>query len=130
MAIARITDQKYATTVTAAGFTITADGTSKSGIGGRTAMRPQDLLDASLASCIAMTVRMAVDVRGTAVDSIEVDVHRAPVGKKTEFICELTITGDLTDKERAGLLRVAHHCPITKILERPTTITITETPQT
>ena len=126
MAIATSTDVPYATTVKADGFEFVADS-EREGIGGSAGMRPHDLLDASLAACIAITVRMAADVRGTKLDHVVAEVtHNDDDPLAASFECQLTLVGDLSDKERAGLVRVAHHCPIGKLLGKPIEIGISE----
>ncbi len=126
MAIATSTDNSYVTEITTGGFDVLAD-TEWNGIGGSVAPSPHNLLDASLAACIAMTVRIAADSRSTPLDRVSVEVnHIAETPDSSDFECRVTLEGDLTEKERAGLLRVAHHCQISKILTKPIEISITE----
>ncbi len=76
----------------------------------------KQLVDVALSSCIAATVRIAADARNTALDEVSVDVsHVTADDGSTEFTVALHLTGDLSDKERAGLIRVAHHCPVSKM---------------
>ncbi len=128
MATASSTDTPYATTVRAGGFEFVSDS-EREGIGGTAGVRPHDLIDASLAACIAITVRMAADVRGTRLDHVVAEVtHDDDDPMAARFECELTLVGELSEKERAGLARVAHHCPIGKLLGKTIEIGITEAP--
>jgi len=114
------------TEISTSGFDFTAD-TTWGDRGGETAPTPHDLLDASLAACIAMTVRIAADARKTALDRVTVEVvndDESPTS--SSFHCTVTLEGDLSEKERAGLLRVAHACPISKLLTKTVEIGITE----
>ena len=126
MATATSTDTRYVTTVQAEGFEITTDS-EFNGVGGTAGIKPHDLLDASLASCIAMTIRMAADGRGTQLTGVTVEVtHDDDDPLSAHFYCTVSLEGDLTAKERAGLLRVAHHCPVSKLLSKSIDIGITE----
>lgn len=126
MAIATSTSTPYVTDISSGGFEFTADTTWQD-VGGTAAPSPHDLLDASLAACIAMTVRIAADSRGTSLDRVTVEVTNIDDDPQaSSFTCTVRLEGDLTDKERAGLLRVAHHCPISKLLTKTVEIGITE----
>lgn len=125
MAIATSTETPYLTDVSADGFHLVTDTESR-GVGGGKGMAPHSLLDASLAACIAMTVRIAADVRQTKLERVSVDVRHEIVDGVTEFTCSMDLIGDLSDKERAGLARVAHHCPVSKMLEGEIRISISE----
>lgn len=126
MAIASSTDTAYVTEVSAGEFTFTAD-TTWGDRGGETAPTPHDLLDASLAACIAMTVRIAADARNTALDRVTVEVVNVDENPtSSSFHCTITFEGYLSEKERAGLLLVAHACPISKLLAKTIEIGISE----
>jgi len=92
--------------------------------GGDSGPKPSQLLDASLASCIAMTVRIAADARGVALEQVIVEVTHTAEVDHTDFHCSLTLIGDLTEKQRAGLHRVAHRCPVSKALQNTVNIGI------
>ena len=126
MAIATSTDSAYVTQISSGGFDFTSD-TTWADRGGETAPAPHDLLDASLAACIAMTVRIAADARKTALDRVTVEVINDDENPaSSSFHCTVTLEGDLSEKERAGLLRVAHACPISKLLSKTIEIGISE----
>lgn len=126
MATATSTGTPYVTEISSGGFDFIAD-TTWQGLGGTAAPSPHDLLDASLAACIAMTVRIAADARGTKLERVSVEVTNVDEDpESSSFSCAVTLEGDLSEKERAGLLRVAHHCPISKLLTKTIAIGITE----
>lgn len=126
MATATSTDTRYLTLLEAGGYEIATDSEFNS-VGGTAGVRPHDLLDGALASCIAMTIRMAADGRGTKLTGVTVDVtHEDNEPLAATFHCTVALEGDLSDKERAGLIRVAHHCPISKLLNKSVEIGITE----
>lgn len=124
MAIATALPTRHQAKVVAGNHEYLSD-TTWQGVGGDTAPTPHDFLDSSLAACIAMTIRIAADARKTALDGVSVEVTHVRDAPQTIFRCVVTLEGDLTEKERAGLLRVAHHCPISKLLEKTIVIGIT-----
>ncbi len=129
MAIAQSVDPHYATVVTGSqdgcDHSIVTDSEFQ-GIGGTAGMSPTTLLDGALAACVSMTIQIAADVRGTALDSVRVEVTHETVDKQTRFILGVELNGDLTERERAGLMRVLRGCPVSKILSNPISIELAE----
>ncbi|MGV1037623.1 MAG: OsmC family protein [Candidatus Nanopelagicales bacterium] len=125
MAIAQSVDPRYTTVVTGeqsgCEHSIVTDSESR-GVGGTAGMSPTTLLDGALAACVSMTIQIAADVRGTALDSVRVEVTHETVENQTQFTLHVDLTGDLTEQERAGLLRVLRGCPVSKILSNPIAI--------
>ncbi|MDP2847717.1 MAG: OsmC family protein [Humidesulfovibrio sp.] len=93
-----------------------ADTTPEYG-GAFAGFKPVDLLEAALANCITMVVRIAADKRGIPLAGVIVTAHLNR-DNKDESVFEYTIDlqGELTDDQRAGLLRAASGCPVKKIL--------------
>lgn len=93
---------------------------------------PHDLYDAALGACKALTVLWYAKKKGMAVENIEVSVGRDASAERSgtyRLSAELTVTGNLTDEQRAELLRVAGKCPIHKLMTEVTTeITTTLSP--
>jgi putative redox protein len=82
-----------------------------------TGPRPTQLLGASLAGCIAITVEMYATRKGWEVGQIEVDVevgYEGPV--PTSFEVGLKLPAELDDEQRRRLLVVATKCPVHKVL--------------
>jgi putative redox protein len=77
---------------------------------------PHDLLDAALASCTALTLRLYAARRGIALRGVDVSVSHETVNGVYRMARVLDIDADLTDAERATLLRVADACPVHKTL--------------
>ncbi len=109
----------YRTTVTDGTSFLSADTTVEHG-GQGGAFRPHDLLCAALASCLNMTVRMILERRGLAYETVrvQVDLDRsdpiAPV-----FRYDMEITGDIDPRIKQEILRKAANCPVHKTLAQP-----------
>lgn len=129
MAVAQSVDPRFTTVVTGGRdgheHSIVTDSEFQ-GRGGTAGMSPTTLLDAALAACVSMTIQMAADARGTALDSVRVEVNHEAVDDQTRFLLRVELTGDLTDRERAGLLRVLRGCPVSKILSNPISIDLAQ----
>jgi len=82
-----------------------------------TGPRPTELLGASLAGCIAITVEMYAGRKGWDVGSVEVEVevgYEGPV--PTSFEVGLKLPAGLDDEQRRRLLVIATKCPVHKVL--------------
>ena len=85
--------------------------------GGDTAPAPDDLLEASLASCTAITLRMYADRKEWKLDSITVSVNAERTGKnKTVFTRNIVLKGDIRTEQKERLLQIAKACPVSKTL--------------
>ena len=82
-----------------------------------TGPRPTELLGASLAGCIAITIEMYAGRKGWEVGAVEVDVevgYEGPV--PTSFEVGVKLPGELDEEQRRRLLVVATKCPVHKVL--------------
>lgn len=89
---------------------------------------PYDLLGAAIGTCVSMTLRMYVERKGWAVESIGVLVERAkipvpgvdgaPARMADRFTLTLRLVGDLTAEQRARMAEIADRCPVHRTLER------------
>lgn len=99
---------------------------------------PYDLLAAALGGCTSMTMRMYAEHKGIPLERVEVAVRHATTHcedceaaatgatpKIDEWTRVLHIDGDITDDQRAGLVRIADRCPVHLTLER-SSIVVTE----
>ncbi len=92
---------------------------------------PYELLAAALGGCTSMTMRMYAGRKGIPLERAEVDVRHdtthaedceesmgavAPLIDRWER--RIVLEGDLTDDQRADLLRIADRCPVHLTLER------------
>ena len=87
---------------------------------------PHELLEASLASCKAITVKMYADHKKWPLEAVTVRVRHDLRDNKTDgaklhhFDVQVDVTGDLDDTQRERLCEIAGKCPIHKILESET----------
>lgn len=90
-----------------------------------TGPNPFDLLEAALAGCTLMTLRLYAERKGWPLDGIRVHVtHRKGVGgARDRFERELEL-GDVTDEQRGRLLEIAQRCPVHLLLERGADVSI------
>ena len=95
-----------------------SDTTADKG-GGNSGFRPHDLLEAALASCINMTVRMYADNRSIALAGVKTKVsldRSDPVA--VTFGYEVEVEGDLSEAEKESLLRAAAACAVRRTLSK------------
>ncbi|MDP4603283.1 MAG: OsmC family protein [Solirubrobacteraceae bacterium] len=80
---------------------------------------PLELLAASLAGCVAVTVEMYADRKGWDVGKLAVDVEYAPAerGVPTKFAVVLTVPSELTDEQVERLSVIAAKCPVHRMLD-------------
>ena len=95
-----------------------ADATSEKG-GNGDGFRPHDLLEASLAVCLNITVQMYAKKHGISAEDIEttVELDRKEDGVAT-FRYELNFPDGISELERGQLLRMASNCPVRQTLSR------------
>jgi putative redox protein len=122
-----LTEEGFATPITSRGFTLRADEPASVG-GTETGPTPYDYLAAALASCTSLTLRIYADRKGYALSSAEVGVTHDRVHSRDCMECEsgsgfverfsrtIVLEGDLTEAERADLIRIADRCPVHKSL--------------
>jgi putative redox protein len=92
-----------------------------------TGPRPTQLLGASLAGCIAITVEMYAERKGWDLGEVEVDVevgYEGPV--PTSFEVGLKLPATLDEEQRRRLLVIATKCPVHKVLAGEAQVNVTE----
>ena len=95
--------------------------------GADTGPRPTELLGASLAGCIAITVEMYAGRKGWDVDTVEVDVEIAYDGPvPSSFEVGVKLPGELDDVQRRRLLVIATKCPVHKVLAGEAQVNVVE----
>ncbi|HEY2257568.1 MAG TPA: OsmC family protein [Variovorax sp.] len=80
---------------------------------------PHDLYDASLAACKALTVLVYAQHKGIPLEHIEVAVDRDATEERRGIYrlkTSLHLTGELSEAQRADLLRVAGKCPVHRLM--------------
>jgi putative redox protein len=80
---------------------------------------PQELLAASVASCVAITIEMYATRKDWNVDGLTVscDVTPAERGSPTRFEVVITLPSDLDEDQRRRLEVIAAKCPVHRVLE-------------
>lgn len=92
-----------------------------------TGPRPTELLGASLAGCIAITVEMYAQRKGWDVGAVEVDVEMVYEGPvPTSFEVGLKLPADLGDERRRRLLLIATKCPVHRVLAGEAHVSVVE----
>jgi putative redox protein len=88
--------------------------------GGRNSgFRPHDLLEAALATCVNMTVRMFAESRAMPLRSVKTKVtldRRMP--DEVVFQYQVELEGDLSTGQKQELLRAAAACPVRRTLSK------------
>jgi len=115
MVKATINKEHYACSVSNGSHEIIVDEPFDLG-GTHQGFAPKGLLMASLASCVAITLRMYVDRKEWLVDRIEVEVNIDTENGETVFFEEITCTGQLSEDQKTRLEEIASKCPVSKIL--------------
>jgi putative redox protein len=79
--------------------------------------RPHELLEAALATCLTMTLRIAAEKFGYPLTraGARVEIDRSDPDSII-LDCVLDLDGELDDAQRARLLRAAEHCPVGQTL--------------
>ena len=80
---------------------------------------PQELLAASLSTCVAITIEMYAERKGWDVGATEVECSFAPSerGAPTRFELILRLPDHLTDEQVDRLKVIAAKCPVHRTLE-------------
>jgi putative redox protein len=95
-----------------------ADATAEKG-GAEAGFRPHDLLEAALATCVNMSVRMFADRHSMPLGSVTASVRLDRSGAaEAVFRYTVALEGDLTADQRRELLRAAEACPVRRTLSR------------
>jgi putative redox protein len=80
--------------------------TVKDGTGGSAGMRPHELLEASLATCMTMSARMALADLGVTLGEVRVRVHLEREPSATRFRYELILDPALEPHRPAVMARI------------------------
>jgi putative redox protein len=118
MVSATIGGDPYKTELVATGHSLIADEPEEAG-GGNLGPSPGQLLQLSLASCTAITLRMYVRRKNIVLKNIRVEVDTVRFPDKTVFRRDVYLEGDITEEERAKLLDIANACPVHRTLTHP-----------
>jgi putative redox protein len=91
---------------------------------------PYDLLSAAIGACSLMTVRLYASRKKWPLERAQVKVthHRDNLNAKDRFVREILLTGKLDEAQRAKLLEISLHCPVSVTMERGSIIETTLLP--
>ena len=98
--------------------------TSKSGVGGQGGLRPHELLESALATCMAITARLWLAERDLDDTGLVVSVDVVREETSTRFQYALRLPRAL-ESHRAELLAVLETCPVRRTLSKPITFAAT-----
>jgi putative redox protein len=80
---------------------------------------PHDLLEAALAACMNITVRMYADHHSIPLRGVTTKVGLThPQPNEVLFYCEVSFEGDLTAEQKEKLAHAANACPVRKTLSQ------------
>ena len=98
--------------------TITSDEPKEHG-GEDSGPSPQELLAASLASCVAITIEMYARRKSWDVAGLRVDVEYSPAdrGHPTKFDVVMKVPAHLSEEQVEKLAVIAAKCPVHRTLE-------------
>jgi putative redox protein len=110
-------DERFLTTFSSGGRQAAADVTAEYG-GAGAGFRPHELLEAALATCVNMTVRVYAEAHAIVIGEVRtrVEVDRS-TPDETVFRYGVEIDG-ATPEEKERLLRAARACPVRKTLSQ------------
>ncbi len=118
MITAKSTPQPYLTAFAGATAAAHADTKRENGGGGQ-APTPIELLEAAVATCMVISVRMMADRLGIALGPIEarVEVDRSRDGEAA-FRYAVDLPPSLAERDRARLVAAAERCSVKQLLMR------------
>ena len=109
-------DRPYLTSFTNGRHTASSDNTPDKG-GQGAGFRPHELLEAALASCMNMWLRMYADNHQLPLEHVNtiVELKRDHPGEAV-FEYEIALEGPLTSEQKSKLLGISQTCPVRKTL--------------
>jgi len=116
MIVCRGEQKNYLTTFSNGQHSACADVTADRG-GQAAGFRPTELIEAALASCMNITVRMAAQKHGIALTSVTTGVSlEKPTADESVFVVAVELEGAISDDQRAVLMEAADACVVKKML--------------
>ena len=116
MIVCRSDEAKYNAVFTNGTHETCADTTADKG-GGNAGFRPHDLLEAALASCLNMSLRMCAEKNNIPFSEIRTRVAlNRTVPEEVAFEYSFDVNGPLTKEQHELLQRAAESCPVRRTL--------------
>jgi len=108
----------YQTAVSNGRHEIVADAPTDKG-GGGTGCGAHELLEASLAVCVNMAVRMCAAEQSIPLEHMSTEVRlQRPDPDRVVFEFSLALSGPLSIEQRLALEKAAHTCPVRQTLSQ------------
>lgn len=102
--------------------------TVKEGVGGTAGMRPHELLEAALATCMTMSARMALAELGRTDVAVTVAVFLEREESSTRFRYHVTTDPALDDAAHRVVVERIERSPVRRTLSKTLSFEPTETP--
>lgn len=115
-ASAHIGKTNFATTIRLDGRTLTADEPPALG-GADAGPSPYELLLASLGACTAITLRMYAERKQWDLQGVDIELHHGKHETRSKIERIITLSGSLTEEQRARLADIAERTPVTLTLK-------------
>ncbi len=115
MTSAKVLSEKYRTELSNGRHKFFADEPASVG-GSDTAPAPDELLEAALASCSAITIKMYAERKNWVLATAEVSVSLERINGNTTLSRTIFLEGELTDEQKQRLVQIAKLCPVSKSL--------------
>jgi len=113
-------EERYLTKFTNGTGSGYADASAAQG-GTGTSFRPHELLEAALATCINVTLRMYAEKHGVPLDDVVTEVKLdSSSPDESIFRYDIELLGrNLTEEQRSKLLEIARACSVRRTLSKP-----------
>lgn len=110
--------ENYCTEISNENSFIFSDVTEEKGGKGQY-LRPHDLLCSAFASCLNITTRMILERKKIKYEKVivKVDLDRSEE-KKTKFLYDIDIIGDIPIETKQNIINIAKNCPVRKTLSK------------
>jgi putative redox protein len=110
---------RYRTRISDGTHQATSDTTADKG-GDGAGFRPHDLLEAALAGCMNMTVRMYAEKHAFPLRNVTTIVHIDRTDPaETVFRYDVRFEGDLSQQQEQRLMEAVSACPVRRTLSKP-----------
>jgi putative redox protein len=122
-------DPPYQTNFTNGSFDAIADTPAEKG-GAGNGFGPHELLEAALATCLTMTVKMYAAKHSIPLTSAQCEVRiDRSLSDAVTLNYSLVFDGPLTDEQKAGLREAASRCPVARTLTGAISLRSVERPE-